>query len=414
MIASAGSLQRCTGRRQGSGNPERLRIPLRSYYSAVGVIWGLLANFSFMFGEANGSVIQGSGLAVALIAVALERRSIAPLLHALATPIGALISVHAVAALLSGAVNVSSEVAILRYVLLVPAIAIFLSVARRDKHAGEGLRHGLTASGVIFVLYHLVTLDLSSLMDPTYRVFIFLNTNGVGFIAAMTGVSLLAIGVRTRRARLVIFSLFVACCVLCFATKSRTASLALIAGTGAHLYFLLNRSRKLFLAMMAAAVLAFVALSAAGVGSQISDEVTVLYMLDHEDRSIQSGTYRYDAWKYVINDLWLESPILGVGPGNHADRVFAATDVPGAHNGLLANLAEVGIAGTLPLVLILVFAVQRSRRNEEASSVLPLVVTALVESVAEVMFFSMGNGASLLFLAALARLGRPGRRLIVA
>jgi hypothetical protein len=134
-------------------------------------------------------------------------------------------------------------------------------------------------------------------------------------------------------------------------------------------------------------------------------------MLHDQNRSIETGTSRYLAWSYVVHEQWLPNFYFGVGPGRHGPALESAVGVSSAHNGLLINLAEVGVSGAAPLLLVLGLSLARARRNPDAGWALPIMVTGIVESGAETMFFGMGSSASLLFLLAVAVLASDPTRM---
>lgn len=381
-------------------------------YIVLGFLWGLTCNFSLAAGEDVAPLLQGAGLALALGLACLERGTVRPLLAWTRSEIGLLIAVHALAAIVSGLLSQSSPAAILRYVLLLPAVSLLLFVGSRGSDSVGGLRTGLLLAGIAFVVFHLYHLDVGSLFDPRYRLTVFINTNGVAFISAMTCVLLLAPSIARGRTVLAFRLLAVGMCsLLVFATKSRTGMLALVSGALVHLILRARSSRRTMWAALVSAGAALAILVAVPPTQRLVDGLANIYMLDDEYRSIESGTYRYEAWRYVISDLWLPNPLLGVGPGRHSSMVNSALDVPGAHNGVLANLADVGLLGTGPLLLVTLIALARAKRATSSSAALALLVAGMVESGAETMWFSMGNTGSLLFLVSVTVLGSKNRML---
>ena len=132
-----------------------------------------------------------------------------------------------------------------------------------------------------------------------------------------------------------------------------------------------------------------------------------LLSLDDKYRSVESGTGRFALWKFVVNELFVQAPLLGVGPGNHYDIVQEAVRHSSAHNGFLMALAETGIFGALPLlalVFLCTWKLMVFRRNPGAAWAAALFVAGLTESMGEIMFFSIGNPGSLLFLISAATL----------
>lgn len=367
----------------------------------IGFAWGSLTSFSFAFGAEEAAFVQASGLLASLVGLMLLRASAAPALFWLKSAVGILLAVHGLAAVASGLLSDARIEAVFRYVALVPAMSIFVYAALGGHGCSDGLRLGLTAAGVVFVLYHLAALDQGLVFDPNYRVSLFLNTNGVGFVAAMTAVSLIGYASGGLRKALLPLGLAALCVLLCVATKSRTASLAGAAGAVAH-WVLASRghARNVITGAILAAVL-IAGGTLTSTGDRAWETVSGMYKLSDEHRSIQSGTNRYAVWAFVAS-LVAERPLFGVGPGEHGRYVSAEMGQSSAHNGLLANMAEVGIIGTTPLIVILILAFRRGLRSSGGRAALPLIVVGVIESAAETMFFSLGNSASLLFLLGIA------------
>jgi O-antigen ligase len=370
----------------------------------VGLVWGLFTGFSFAIFDNYALTLMGAGLILAIIGVSAATPSfdMSVLFEWSRTRTGLLIGFHALCALVSGILWDSSAASIARYIVLVPALSVCIAVLRLGPRATENFRLGITLSGLSFVLYHLFFLEPASLLDPTYRLTVFLNPNGVAFVSAMTAISLLcflppAHGI----SRLLIACGILACCVICFATKSRTGMVALLGGVSVTALLRASRTRRRWLsaALVVATACAFFGTSLL---SAASSQISEVYSLHDRYRSIDTGTFRYETWGFVARELWLKHPIFGIGPGHQEALVEAALDVSGAHNGLLANLAEVGLLGTAPLLAILYMCLRRRTTLYEFA--LPLLAAALLESVSETMFFSMGNPGSLLFLLSVAAL----------
>src|SRR5262249_9070124 len=129
--------------------------------------------------------------------------------------------------------------------------------------------------------------------------------------------------------------------------------------------------------------------------------------LDDDYRSVESGTGRYEIWRFLLGDVFPEAPWLGVGPGNHGDLVFDATGSTSAHNGVLMALAEPGVFGLLPLVLLIGLCFVKIAKFWRAPAITwpaALFVAGLAESTGEVMLFSIGSPGSLMFMVAVATL----------
>jgi O-antigen ligase len=363
----------------------------------TGILWGSITAFSFA-SEDYGPQLQGLGLGVGLV-FGLVALGISVLLAWARFIPGLLLTLHVLVACVSGFLMDSELQNIARYVALVPAFAMFLAAAQFGQ--AESLRTGLTCAGLGFVFFHLCFLEFDSLFDAGYRLTVFLNPNGTGFIAVMTAISSVSLAMsEPRRAGVrALWLLGAFCCVVIwFSTKSRTALLALLAGM-ATFGLLRYQNRR------ARWAIAFGLLLVLGLIARRMDFLVDTLSIEDRDRSIQTATGRYEIWNYVLTEIFPTGPFLGVGPGEHMDMVFEATGSTNAHNGLLMALSETGLLGTLPLVGLLGLcgaAIIRHRRQPEIIWAAALFVAGATESMGEVLFFSMGSPGSLLFMLAAA------------
>jgi O-antigen ligase len=196
--------------------------------------------------------------------------------------------------------------------------------------------------------------------------------------------------------------------IIWLSTKSRTALGALMAGLSAWavLRFRLFDSLKLRFSKP----LILLAIAVAGVSFALlvrKDFLVSLLSLDDDYRSLNSGTGRFDIWKFILTRVWPEAPLLGVGAGNHNELVFDATSCSSAHNGVLMALAETGLFGTIPLLLIIFLCFRtiiHQRMDPSITWAAAIFVAGLTESLGEVMLFSIGSPASVLFMLAVASL----------
>ena len=370
----------------------------------LGLLWGGFTAASMAFEDWE-IKIQASALLVALVLAFLSFRE-ASLTGWVNSWAGLCMTAHVAAAVASGFQSDAQTASILRYAALLPAFSVLLSVARGRLDAAEKVRFGLTLAGIAFVVFHLTQLDFAAITDPSYRITVYLNPNNTAFIAAMTGLSAVGWAFRPaspKWARGFWLGIVLCCAVLLFATKSRTGSLALASGA---LAFSWIRFRTL------AARGATIGVIALGLAYAIHhrEAITDTMSLDQKDRSIETGTGRYDIWSFLLTSVIPKAPWLGIGPGKHNDVVLAATGSVNAHNGFLTALSETGIAGTLPLLVLTtacLWVVWQRRRFTEQAWVAALFVAGMVESFGESIFFSIGNPASLLFLLAVASLATP-------
>ena len=373
--------------------------------AVLGLWWGLLTAFASAIPDDLATQVQVIGLAGAIIGGSLLARSLSVVLVWARSAIGLLIALHVSIAVISGVVNSATTASTLRYFALLPAISFVLFVVRTGDRAVRGFQLGLTGAGLIFVACHFAYLDLSGLLDPAYRITVFINTNSVGFISAMTAISFATMHWADRRGTSALrFAAVAACAILCAATKSRTALLSIAAGFLTWVALSATRLKRVFVAGMIVLVLLVVS----GKSDALLQRLDDVLMLHESSRSIESGSFRYETWSYVIS-VWLQNPLLGVGPGGHEAYVQRALGVSSAHNGILASLADVGLLGTLPLIMMLLWCLSKGRRHLKSNIALPLVIAGIVESGAESMLFSMGNPGSVLFLLGLCILGERSR-----
>jgi O-antigen ligase len=378
----------------------------------IALLWGCLAAFS-LAAEESGAIVQAGGLGVALV-LSLFASGCLVLTAWSQSSCGLLLAAHVGVACISGLLGNSENESIIRYLALVPAFSILLSVVRNGDTAVMRFRVGLTMAGVAFVVFHLFYLEPEFLLDPAERLTVFLNTNGTGFVAVMTAVSAIDLAVTVPRKILRIFwaAVFFLSAVIWLSTKSRTALGAFVAGLGMwtalrlrHFKWFQLRFGKLLVPAGVFLVGVLFVLAAR------KDFFVNLLSLDDDYRSLNGGTGRYEIWKFILTKVWPAAPLLGVGAGNHADLVFNATSCSSAHNGILMALAETGLCGTIPLLVIIILCFKtiiRCRRHSSIIWAAALFAAGITESLGEIMLFSIGSPASLLFMLAVASLAfRP-------
>jgi O-antigen ligase len=368
----------------------------------LGAVWGTVTGFS-MASEEWAAKAQGAGLALALLIgmITLGPPILFPWFRLLP---GALLTVHALLACGSGFYAGSEMTNIVRYFALVPSFSIILATVYLGEEETRRLRLGLTLAGVVLVVFHLLNLEVREIADPSYRLTVFLNPNSTGFIAAITGVSAFDFALnelRRKGVRALWLLTFAACLLLWLSTKSRTALLTFLVGV-LTLVAWRCRSRKARFIVILGSSLCLLALI------HFRGFFIETLSLDDQYRSVTTATGRFDIWHYILTEIFPESPWLGVGPGNHNELIAAATGSSGAHNGLLMALAETGVLGTIPLVILLVLGfvgLTRHRHDPSLAWAAALFIAGVTESIGEMLLFSIGNPASLLFLMTVAALG---------
>jgi O-antigen ligase len=367
----------------------------------LGVVWGTVTGFS-MASEEWAAKAQGAGLALALLIgmITLGPPILFPWFRLLP---GALLTVHALIACSSG-FHAGSEMAnIVRYFALVPSFSIILATVYLGEEETRHLRLGLTLAGIVLVIFHLLNLEVREIADPSYRLTVFLNPNSTGFIAAITGVSAFDFALnesRRKGLRALWLLTFAACALLWLSTKSRTALLTLLAGVLTLVAWRCRGRKARFTVVVCSAVCLLALVHFRGFFIET-------LMLDDQYRSVATATGRFDIWHYILTEVFPEAPWLGVGPGNHNELIATATGSSGAHNGLLMALAETGLLGTVPLVMLLTLSfigLGRHRHDPQIAWAAALFIAGVTESLGEMLLFSIGNPASLLFLMTVAAL----------
>lgn len=324
---------------------------------------------------------------------------------------GLLIAFHSFAALVSWSLCDEKQLTVLRYLLILPAFSIMLYAHLMKTKSQSSFLTGLVLAGVAYTFYSFFFIDFSQLLDPTYRIETPLGfPNGIAFITAMTTMSLICLfneGKWKKRRLVIIVFIFIGVLVL-LATKSRTATFALMISLGFKLYQKLKRSKNWKKITFILLFFFFTILFAVKLDTpyNILKNISSTFSLQDQYRGLSTGSNRYDIWAYTIEKVWLPNPLLGIGPGNYLatnkeNEGFASID-----NGWLMNLAEIGILGTLPLLLIIGFTLQALWKNPQLHDnwAASIFILGLVESLAENMFFSIGNPASLVFLLAVANI----------
>jgi O-antigen ligase len=387
----------------------------------LGLVWGMGTGFSYLVPFVDAAYTQFAALV--LSAVLMSFINPGWLAGWFNNKLGLLMLAHVVAVFLSGVVNGSHPLAIVRYFLLLPVMCIMIGAARSGERTLASLRAGLMVAGLVFVAYHLAFADLERIADPKYRLRLFLNPNGVGFIAAMTSIVALdfALGSRDRQdgprrdlaqktasgsMRLVLFACVLPCVLLCVATKSRTATAVCLGGLLVRLYFSIGFWRALGIGVVGGILGATIA---AGVVSGFAEQVADTFQFNDRHRSLSGGTGRFRIWAILLEDVFLPNWLLGVGPAGTGAYASASTGVRlgNAHNGLIQYLCESGVLGVIPILLMLALAAKKAvqaRRSPRLYVAIALFLAGVMESQAEIVFLSIGNPGSLLFMLSLAAL----------
>jgi O-antigen ligase len=288
--------------------------------------------------------------------------------------------------------------------MLVPAVMVLaLAGSEQDSEKPtEALRLGLTLSIIPFVAYHLARSDWNRLLDPAYRPVFFLNANGTGFVAAVAFLSFWDYGCTGRRRlwNVTAFAMALACALLVIFTKSRTGLVCLVAPLLAYLA-LRFRSKS----AVAGLVLLLVVLLVPDVGSRL------LEIWAPANRPLGTLAGRDQVWYYLIDELIPQNWLIGVGPGHVGGYTQAYVGRSGAHNAWFLYMSEVGLLGTLPLVLCVIttaIAALRTYTGPANHIWHAVFLSGLLHGLAEQGLFSMGNFGGLMFILAVMTLNRRG------
>jgi len=219
------------------------------------------------------------------------------------------------------------------------------------------------------------------------------HPNFLGIVSFGLAVSALAVRPRILAALLIAGNIFII-----IETESRSALgavlLALLVFALLHAYQV--RERRGALALIG--VIFCAAIVAVLYYGTIESWFSSLFFLNDRYRGLGTGfTGREGAWQEAI-DLFMENPVLGVGFRMH-ERYMTVT--PSAHNGYLSILAETGIVGSAPLLVltaILLWRLLREALGGEPIAILgfSFVTGYLFISFFERLFLNMGNPTSIL------------------
>jgi O-antigen ligase len=181
-------------------------------------------------------------------------------------------------------------------------------------------------------------------------------------------------------------------------TQSRSALAAALLGLAVFAAFKLNRLGKKR-AGLALASIAFVgAVLLLVYFDAVQEGVSSLFFLGDKNRGLGTGfTGRIGAWQETL-DLFLENPFFGVGFRMHERYMTVLTS---AHNGYLSLLAEVGIVGALPILMLVAILWWRLGRGAVAGDHIAMlgfscVAGYLFVAAFERLFLNMGNPTSIL------------------
>jgi O-antigen ligase len=376
-------------------------LSFESTIVVVGLFWGGGTAFVTALGD---NVAVGQTMLLLATLALLLFPIVAAIPRLLSVPSMLFMLLHSASALASALANDSDSIQAGRYLLLSPAFLIMGLVAERRGNAARNFMWGLMVGGVALSLFHLDRIEWGALTIPEYRLSVFLNPNGVGFIAGATAVALLALTANSRGTfRALAMLVAVSCLLVTFATKSRTALIASMAGVtvlGLASWRRWSNVTRLSVLVAGLSVMALLGQDMISVADAAGEALQVW----DPHRDILTATGRFEIWTFILEQAASHGVLLGCGPGE-LGHLLGGFYVANAHNGVLRNLAEVGLVGALPLLIVTAAALRGWWNTRGERAFLParaIFAVGLVESLTEDMFYSMGNPASLMFLLAAA------------
>jgi len=321
--------------------------------------------------------------------------------------LGWIVFANTAGAILSWIICEDKQSDVLRYIVLVPIFSIILYISSRDLKTKKYFFAGLVIASSIYLSYLSFLVDYRSIADPLYR-FNVPNDhpNRIAFIAATIVIILFwsiqkAVVPKNINPFIVfIIGLFF---IVLLATKSRTGLLEVFAGVGFELIFnwLIFQKGQLKIALCSGG------LAILGLGLifqqytfQFLSTFSTFFSLFDPYRSIETGTGRYENWAFTIHNIWLPNFFLGIGPGNNPAYISQYSDFESIDNAYINSLAEVGIIGTIPLMIIAIMCVRKilSTKSVRGSWAAPIFIGCFITSMADNYFFSMGTPVGLIFM----------------
>lgn len=227
-----------------------------------------------------------------------------------------------------------------------------------------------------------------------------LNPNTVAIISA--GIILAATCIRRIILRFMLMLPLMAALVL---TGSRTSAiatfLALIVVFWIRSKSIEGRKKIVIWGLISVSVLMF-----AFNTDFVTSKLSTYYDIHDKYRGVDSGfTGRVKVWGETW-DLFVRSPIIGVGFRAHDRLIRLGTS---SHNGYLAMLAEIGVFGFAAAIYLAVTGIsalwKESRRanKKSTSALMGLCIGYLILAMFERFFFNIGNPTSLLFILGIIR-----------
>jgi hypothetical protein len=371
-------------------------------------LWGLASSFALL--AENPVVVQMlAPVPILLFWIYKDGSKLATIF--ISRKIGFLIYFSTLIVGISAFLNGFTVNGLIRFLALIPAFSILLMTCE-DRDYLNGALRAFATSSFVFVLSHLALTDWSEILNPKYRLELFLNTNGVAFIACMCALVHIVLLLQPRKMKsgmitvLDVTAVFAGIMVL-FLTRSRTATAAFIGGV-VCLPFVIPGfvSKKLgWLLFFASSVIVLSVCYWPAIFEFLSNN----YSFFDKYRGIETATNRTEIWSFTFHQIIMRNLFFGIGPGNYLETIEIATGYTNANNGLFVYMAEIGLLGTIPYVILLISTfIKTFKSNGLMRLFLVFLVAGFIESLGETMFFSTGSVASLIFLLVVAAENREG------
>lgn len=263
---------------------------------------------------------------------------------------------------------------------------------------------GIYFSLVLLVLFYILSINFSQLLQPFYRLFTGLNSNGIGIIAVMTFILSYysffkenlssKIFLNKNNIFLIVSLLSI---IVIIATKSRTAlGLLFIAFLVININF---KNIRILLVTLLISIIIIIT------QYEVIEAVLRLKNADgyRGGNSIYNLTGRTEIWSRAI--LIIENNFL-LGVGSSDAWTIADGHKATFHNAYLQNFVTVGFIGTMPLLYLILVSLKNLIFKRDYFIFKTIFLVGFTSTFVESKFFNYGSPGNLLFLISLLYLSR--------
>lgn len=278
-------------------------------------------------------------------------------------------------------------------ILFVFGVAMIVAACRDDDIIGSiAAGYALIGTGLLLIAYVKGEFVLGRLM-------VFgLHPNFTGLVAVSVGIMAFAL-----RSKVLTWACWAVAFMTIYNTSSRGSMFALLAGTAVFFSDWLRSGRFVLLKGMIVAI-AFITLAGLTFGFFPGQSFSILddvLLLSDPYRGVGTGfTGRVAAWLETL-EIWMSSPMFGVGFRQH--EIFLTT-ASSAHNAYLTMLVDTGVIGLAAYLLFIGFALSAVLRGIDVGStrrfILSVIVSYLVLGLFERRALNAGNAFSIWFIMA--------------